>query len=383
MQSCMRRDGIDFVLFCSEPNYRYLTGHYTETWLNPARPMAVWVPLEGAPLAVICESERQWFGQTSWLSDAWSYDGMTAGPARSLGAYEIGFEPKIAPAIAAAGRSIGVSTGSRIGREFGSRTRMDLSQQVIAELEEALRDVGWVDAAPLIWEVRAIKSPDEVKYIKAATHALDEAFVDLFRGVPAGISERQIAQRLKAGVLRSGADRPGYVNVVSDVGQFPVFSAPTDRLLADGNLMYIDGGSVCRGYWADFCRMMAIGHAKDEHKQAYRISNQAMDAAIAAARPGNRARDIAEAVQKVVEAAIGTSSNSIGRVGHGVGLEMPEPPSLHLQDESILQPGMVLCLEPNFLMPSVGFIVAEEQVEITSEGCRLLSTRASGELPIL
>lgn len=172
-------------------------------------------------------------------------------------------------------------------------------------------------------------------------------------------------------------------NVVGDVGSHPVFSAPTTRSLSEGCLMYIDGGGVYRGYWSDYCRMMVIFRASDAQNTAYQISNKTMEAAIAAARPGNTAGDIARAVQAVVESETGPTETGIGRVGHGIGLEMPEPPSRHPEDEAVLRPGMVLCLEPNFELPGVGFLVAEEQVVITEDGCELLSRRAPAELPVV
>ncbi len=251
LQAALRHDNVDFGLFCSEQNYRYVTGHHTETWLNPTRPMAVWVPAEGAPVAVVCESEIEWFRQTSWIERAATYDGLSVGPDLALGVPEIGFEPKIPDAIIEAARMVGVTPGKRVGWEFGSRSRMNMPQMVIQGVQSGLDGVEWVDAASLMWGVRAIKSEREVECLRVAVKSLDGAFEGILQNLPSGISERDVARKLKIGVMQHGADRPGYVNVVGDVASYPVFSAPTSRSLREGCLMYIDGGSVYRGYWSD------------------------------------------------------------------------------------------------------------------------------------
>ena len=379
LQESMAAEGMDALLIAAEQNYRYLTGHYTETWLNPSRPMACWLPSDGEPVLVVCETEEEWARTTSWVQDIRVYAGLSVGPGRALGVPEIGFEPGVARALVETARSLGLGPGKRIGREFGSHTRMRLPLEVMRGLEDALEGVAWADSAGLMWEARAIKSELEVAYLQEAVRSLDQAFPALFAGLSPGVTELDVARRLKMAVLGLGADQPGYINVVGDVRN-ALFSAPSARQLLPGAMMYVDGGAIHHGYWSDYARLAAIGEATDAQRKAYDVMLKATDRGIAAVRPGVTAGEVARAMHAVFEEECDSPDSGFGRVGHGIGLEMPEPPSLHVEDATVLAPGMVICIEPNKLFPDVGYLVLEEMVVVTGDGYELMSVRAPREL---
>lgn len=383
VQMLMAESGLDALFLCSEPTFRYFTGHYTETWLNLARPMAVWIPQNGEPVAVVCDSEEDWMRECAWVSKIVCYSGLEPGAYTAMGAPELGYEERVAPAIAEAAGSIGISSGSRIGCEYGSRFRMNLSQRVIDEVKASISGAHWQDAAAVLWESFKVKSEAEIHYLRRAVESLDNAFPSLLSGVAPDSTEADVATTLRSAILNNGADRVGYLNVVGNINEKSLFSSPSDRKLQPGALMYVDGGAVCRGYWSDYCRLMAIGSASDEQKNAYAVGVRAMSAAISAAKPGNKACDIARSIFATIEDDLGKMTGDFGRVGHGIGLQMPEPPSLHVLDETVLEPGMVICLEPNFYAPGVGYLVMEEQIIIRDGNCELLSRRAPSELPIV
>ena len=374
IQNLMGEEGIDVLLITAKQNYRYITGHYTETWLNPSRPVSCWVPREGEPVLMICESEEGNVGETSWIKEIRTYAGLSVGPGQALGSPEIGFEPKIIRTLADTGRSIGLGPGKRIGFEFGSHSRFELPIQVLRGLETAFEGAEWVDAAPLLWEARAIKSRLEIDYLKQAVRALDLAFPALFDGITPGVTESDVFRRLKLGILGAGADETGYINVIGDVRN-PLFGTPSSRQLLNGAMIYVDGGAVCHGYWSDYARMAVIGEASDAQRKAYSVSINAVKQGISAIKPGSKAGDIAREIYNALEEG-GIGGSEFGRVGHGIGLEMPEPPSLHPDDTTILKPGMVLCIEPNLFYPDVGYLVAEEEVVVTEDGCEVMSKLA-------
>jgi Xaa-Pro aminopeptidase len=118
--------------------------------------------------------------------------------------------------------------------------------------------------------------------------------------------------------------------------------------------------------------MAVVGQANERQEGAYRLLIEAHVAGIEAARPGSTAGDVTRAMQAVLERE-STSASSMGRMGHGIGLEVPEPPSLHVTAETALTPGMVLCIEPNFHAEGVGSMVAEDMIVIRDDEPEFLS----------
>ena len=135
------------------------------------------------------------------------------------------------------------------------------------------------------------------------------------------------------------------------------------------------------GYFCDFDRNYAIGHASDAARRAYDILFAATEAGLAHAGPGACAADLHRAMADEIARPGGTCLG--GRLGHGLGLELTEWPSLTPDDRTPLREGMVLTLEPGVETVSGRIMVAEENIAITADGAVLLSRRAPAELPVL
>ena len=157
---------------------------------------------------------------------------------------------------------------------------------------------------------------------------------------------------------------------------------PTNRKLAKGDLFLIDTGSRYEGYFCDFDRNFAIGMPPEDAKRIHDVLYRATDAGIKAARPGNTAADVFRAQAKVLMKD-GIEPGKVGRLGHGLGKVMTEPPSVRLEDKTKLVPGMVLTVEPSAMFGSGNILVHEENVVITNSGARLLSRRAPREMPVI
>ncbi|MEO0358913.1 MAG: M24 family metallopeptidase, partial [Pseudomonadota bacterium] len=136
------------------------------------------------------------------------------------------------------------------------------------------------------------------------------------------------------------------------------------------------------GYYWDFDRNFAIGHADDATKYAYDLAHRATDAGIGAVRPGVRACDVWQAMAGVL-AQGGAVGGGVGRMGHGVGLHNTEWPSLMASDETILQPGMVLAIEPGYDFAPGKMMLHEENVIVRADGAELITRRADADIPIL
>jgi Xaa-Pro aminopeptidase len=173
---------------------------------------------------------------------------------------------------------------------------------------------------------------------------------------------------------------------VSGPGGYTQLSmGPTDRQLRPGDVLYVDVGAVWRGYFCDFDRNFSIGPPSDEVRRAYDRVYDATETGLAAVRPGCTAGDVWRAVSAVVDPD-GTVGTPVGRMGHGVGMSLTEPPSIAPGDLTTLEEGMVLALEPSLVWSARDgveprLMVHEEDVVVTREGCELLTRRAPSALP--
>jgi len=157
---------------------------------------------------------------------------------------------------------------------------------------------------------------------------------------------------------------------------------PGDKIIEEGDLFIVDTGSVFDCYFCDFDRNYAFGFICDEAKKAYKVVFDATDAGFNAAQVGNTTSDVYHAMNNVMQKG-GALGNSVGRLGHGLGLQLTEWPSNTATDNTILEPGVILTLEPGMEYLPGKEMVHEENIVITENGPEWLTNRASEELPII
>ena len=157
---------------------------------------------------------------------------------------------------------------------------------------------------------------------------------------------------------------------------------PTDRRLAEGDVLIIDTGTTFDGYFCDFDRNFAFGAPDAAAGRAHRVVFDATEAGLRAARPGATAAAVWAAMAEVLEAG-GSLGNQVGRQGHGLGMQLTEGLSLMPGDETVLTPGMVITIEPGMSFAPGKVMVHEENVVITEDGAELLTHRAPPEMPIM
>ncbi|MFW8643067.1 M24 family metallopeptidase [Rhizobium beringeri] len=144
----------------------------------------------------------------------------------------------------------------------------------------------------------------------------------------------------------------------------------------------MDTGSTFDGYFCDFDRNYAIGSISDEAKRVHDALWLATEVGIAAAVPGAKTDDVFRAMAKIIDDA-GAIGNNVGRLGHGLGLQLTEPPSHRLGDDTLIVENMVLTIEPGMEYAPGKMIVHEENIAITKDGSRLLTKRAPREMPTI
>ncbi len=361
--SLMTERGLDALLVTSESNYRYLSGHVTHFWVSKSRPLSLVMPRRGQPTLVVTSSQEAAARATSWIDDVRACDG---------------FAPEAVDLLAQTVRELSLDRAC-IGAELGHEQRLGLPYAEFRRLQDLLPEAVFVDAADLFWNTRLIKSPAEIALIRRSAAISSQAYRELFSQLREGMTEREVFGAFAASTFEQGAERLGYVPVVSGGNYRRYHAGATDRPLGQGDLLWMDGGCVFRGYWSDFSRMAAIGRASEQQRARYRAVRTLTHACLREARPGVRILDLMRrAAAEFEEAGLPLSSPS--RIGHGIGLDITEPPSINMADQTVIQPGMVLTMEPSSAAES-GMFQTEENFVITAGGAELLSEPAPEELP--
>ena len=157
---------------------------------------------------------------------------------------------------------------------------------------------------------------------------------------------------------------------------------PTDRVLEDGDVLIIDTGTTFDGYFCDFDRNFAFGHIADDTRRAHEAVYRATDVGFTAARPGATMAEVWAAMWAVLEAG-GALGNNVGRMGHGLGMQLTEWPSVKQTDHTELQPGAVITLEPGMAFAPGRQLVHEENIVITADGADWLTHRAPADMPVI
>jgi Xaa-Pro dipeptidase len=357
---------LDALLITSEANYRYLSGHYSGFWISKARPMLMLLPSAREPTLLMTRNQVP-------LAE-------TMSPVKDIRSWE-GFMAEAIPALADAIKSAGLERG-RIGAELGFKQRLGMPVTEFHRLESLLPNAAFVDAADLFWSLRLRKSPREVAYLRESIRITCEAYAVMFATVRPGMTEREAHRTFLVELFKRGAERPGYIPVTSGPGNYERRTGgPSDRKLEPGDLLWFDGGCSYMGYWSDLSRMVAIQGATAEQMRAYRdmraITHACLEE-VGADRPIAAIDRRARAEFK----ARGLRYGSASRVGHGIGLDHTEPPSLREDVEGPLEAGMVLSIEPTILADH-GLYQVEELYVVTESGYTLLTQPAADDLPVV
>jgi Xaa-Pro dipeptidase len=233
-----------------------------------------------------------------------------------------------------------------------------------------------VDAAEGIFaELRMTKDPAELKAMREAVRIAERALEATLPNIRVGMTEREIGTELMMQTLKAGSegDLPFAPIVASGPNGALPHATLTDRPIQPGDLITLDWGAAKSGYIADLTRTFALGEVDPELKRIYELVKAANAAAKAAARPGVACADVDAAARKVI-ADGGYGEYFIHRVGHGLGLEGHEDPSMHGRNETSLAPGMTFTVEPGIYLPGKGGVRIEDDVVVTADGCESLST---------
>lgn len=369
----MSRDGIDVLLLSGRENVVYFSGLSSSAWVQKGVVPAVVLIAAGSEDAVMVLPDF-WLGtaeKTTWLQDFELHRNSHSDPDD--------FARRVAGVI----RDRGWASSS-IGVESGHEMLIGLPLSQWEILQSELPTATWRAAGEPIWRVRMIKSEAEIERLRRSAQVTNRAQEHLRDKLRVGMSELEAAGILRRALIpdASEADRL-FLNFRAGRDRYSMTDTyPKDRKLARGDLLIVDAGIVIDNYHSDTARVMAIGEPSQLHATVYRTVVQARTSALDTLRPGVTASDVYTAVRTAFDDA-GLPAH-IDMVGHGIGVDMHEPPMLSPINHTPLEENMVLCIEPWVTLPDdQGVLVIEDTFVVRPGGYEELTVPNAAELWVI
>jgi Xaa-Pro aminopeptidase len=258
----------------------------------------------------------------------------------------------------------------RLGFEDGNLTVRRESR-----LRELLPErISLVAAGDVVEELRAVKEPAEIAAIRTASELADEALREILEQGLVGRTEIEVAVALEQAMRERGASGASFESIVAQGahGALP-HATPRDVTIESGQLVVIDWGCVLDGYCSDCTRTVATGPIDATAQSAYDLTLEAQLTGLTAIRPGMDGKEADAIARRVIEAA-GHGEHFGHSLGHGVGLEVHEGPTLSKRSKSTLAPGNVVTVEPGVYLPGEVGVRIEDLCVVTQDGHEILTS---------
>lgn len=232
-------------------------------------------------------------------------------------------------------------------------------------------------------QLRICKDEAEVKLIEKAVAIADQALEHTLPLIKPGVAENEISLHLEYSMRRLGAEGSAFKIIAASGARAALpHGVATMKKIAAGDLVTLDFGAVYKGYHSDITRTAAISSASQKQKEIYKIVLEAQMNAIAAIKAGIQACDVDHAARSIIE-KYGYGDYFGHSTGHGLGLSIHEIPRLSAKDNTVLEPGMVVTVEPGIYLNGWGGVRIEDTVLVENSGCRILTGSPKEELLIL
>lgn len=341
--------GADAVVIAPSPDMVYLMGYDP---MQMERPTLLIVRPGREPFLVVPELER------ALVADA------PAAPALHIVGWRDSEDPYAIVASALEGaRSVAI-----VDQTWASH---------LIALQHAVPDARFEPASPLIGRIRAVKAPDELAALRRAARGADEAFRQICTMKFQGRREEEVAADLADLLVQNGHARAEFTIVASGPNAASPHHEPTGRTILPRDAVVMDFGGELGGYFSDTTRTVVVGEPPQGFERVYETVQRAQEAACDAVRPGATCQDVDRAARRIIDDA-GFGARFIHRTGHGIGLEVHEPPYIIEGNEWVLEPGTTFSVEPGIYLEDSFGVRIEDIVAVTADGVERLnrSTRA-------
>lgn len=242
------------------------------------------------------------------------------------------------------------------------------------QLQESLSFARYLDVGPWLRQLRNRKSKEEISKIRHAVALIEQVLQETLPHVKAGITENELVAEIEYLIRKVGAEGPAFDSMVLSGKKTALpHGVPGHQPISNGDLLMFDIGLYADGYASDITRTYGVGHLAEPLQQMYNTVLAANEAAIRAIKPGVSYASIDKAARDVIAEA-GYGSYFIHRLGHGLGIDVHEFPSVHGENELLLEDGNVFTVEPGIYVPGLGGVRIEDDVVVTATGVEVLTT---------
>jgi Xaa-Pro aminopeptidase len=257
------------------------------------------------------------------------------------------------------------------------RIGIEADHLTVAE-NKRLRDLmpRWVQlrsAPPLVERARLVKDAAELARIRAAVELGGRLFDRALEVIGPGVKENEVAAEMEYAARRAGAEEMSFPTIIASGARSALpHGRASSQAIAKGGFVVCDFGVILAGYCSDQTRTVWVGDPTEPARRAYDAVKQAQLSAIESVRPGCSVAQVDAAARKVLRGA-GVGRYFTHSTGHGVGLEIHEAPRVAPGQDEVLQPGMVITIEPGVYFPGKWGVRIEDVVAVTAQGCEVLT----------
>lgn len=337
-RGCLERVGADLLLVSNLSNIRYLTG------FTGSEALLVLSPTDG------------------WLLTDSRYTSQAN--AEVTGARVVEFSSR----MESLARSLQESGAAKVAFEAGYT-----SVAVYQELCKKVPDIEFVPADAELSAIRAVKDAGELEILERVAGMASQALLEIVGEVRPGALESDIAWALEVAMRKAGAEGKSFDFIVAsgERGALPHGKA-SDKRLAAGELVTIDYGAFYGGYCSDETVTLCLGEPDSRQREVYETVREAQEIAIEAARPGMSFKEL-DAKARDHIAAKGYGQYFGHGLGHGIGLDVHEHPTVSPRSTAQIEEGMVFTVEPGIYIPGWGGVRIEDSVVMERNGCRRIT----------
>lgn len=273
------------------------------------------------------------------------------------------------------------STIGNLGQTAGVEAKaLNLSRYL--ELTSTL-DVQVKDIQQLVNRQRLHKTRDELNQLKVAIDIIEQVMTEGIKKIHIGMTELDLVAELEYLMRKFGADGQSFASIILSGGNAALpHGQPSMRKIEHGDFVLIDMGVIKDGYCSDITRTFVIGEATEKQREIYETVLASTLAGIKAAKANIPLKQVDLAARAVIEKK-GYGDYFNNRVGHGLGIEVHEEPSVHAGNNDLITTGMVFTIEPGIYIPHYGGVRIEDNVYINELGKAEVLTTFPRELQIL
>jgi len=347
----MERDGLDALVISEKNNYWYFSGLISYQLDHVQRPQICFLPKGGKPMLLVYGNDKAKAKALPWVGEVRAYvdvpfpEEMIAGCLKAMGLGE-----------------------AKLGFELGDDQRLGIPANYLLRLTEALPKAQIKDGTAALTEMRLIKSPQEIEFMRKACDISMKAYDRCLPQLRPGMTRREVADKLYISMIEEGAHprHPGFLMLNSSTRY-------DDRRYNKGDRMIADFGACYEGYYGDITRMAIFGPASEEQKKDHRMACDVIQLCFDVMQPDTPIAELSRVANRELVKRGYQAVDSPKRIGHGIGMARAEPPSLNEVEKELHRPGMILALEPK-VRSEKSAVHLEEDVLITERGPEFLTT---------